>query len=63
MFNGDNLDGWFYRVEHYFQLHFLNEKEKLQIVIVSLEGRVLNWFRWVENQRRFRLWRELKQRI
>lgn len=63
VFNGDNLDGWFYRAEHYFQLHLLTEQEKLKIIVVRLEGKGLSWFHWVENKKRFRSWRELKERI
>ncbi|KAA0054710.1 gypsy/ty3 element polyprotein [Cucumis melo var. makuwa] len=30
VFNGEDPDGWFYRVEHYFQLQLLNEQEKFK---------------------------------
>ncbi|TYK05726.1 ty3-gypsy retrotransposon protein [Cucumis melo var. makuwa] len=63
VFNGEDPEGWFYRAEHYFQMHLLNEREKLKIAVVSLEGRGLNWFRWAENRKRFRSWRELKERM
>ncbi|KAA0056800.1 gypsy/ty3 element polyprotein [Cucumis melo var. makuwa] len=63
VFNGEDSEGWFYRAEHYFQMHLLNEREKLKIAVVSLEGRGLNWFRWAENRKRFRSWRELKERM
>ncbi|KAA0037917.1 ty3-gypsy retrotransposon protein [Cucumis melo var. makuwa] len=63
VFNGEDPEGWFYRAEHYFQMHLLNEREKLEIAVVSLEGRGLNWFRWAENRKRFRSWRELKERM
>lgn len=59
MFNGDYPDGWFYRAEHYFQLHLLKEQEKLKIAIVSLEGKGLSWFRWAENRQKFKSWRVL----
>ncbi|KAA0057084.1 ty3-gypsy retrotransposon protein [Cucumis melo var. makuwa] len=61
VFNGEDPKGWFYRAEHYFQMHLLNEREKLKIAVVSLEGRGLNWFRWAENRKRFRSWKELKE--
>lgn len=41
MFSGDNLDGWLYRVERYFEVNGLIEKEKLNIVGVSLDGEAL----------------------
>ena len=41
----------------------LSEREKLKIAVVSLEGRGLSWFRWAENRKQFRSWRELKERM
>ncbi|KAA0058078.1 gypsy/ty3 element polyprotein [Cucumis melo var. makuwa] len=61
VFNGKDPDGWFHRAEHYFQMHLMNEHEKLKIIIVSLEGKGLSWFRWSENCKRFRSWKELKE--
>ncbi|KAA0037088.1 ty3-gypsy retrotransposon protein [Cucumis melo var. makuwa] len=63
VFNGEDPDGWFYRAEHYFQMHLLNERKKLKIVVVSLEGKGLSWFKWAENRKRFRSWKELKERM
>ncbi|KAA0034006.1 ty3-gypsy retrotransposon protein [Cucumis melo var. makuwa] len=63
VFNGEDLEGWFYKAEHYFQMHLLNEHQKLKIAMVSLEGKGLNWFRWTENRKRFRSWKELKERM
>ncbi|KAA0051273.1 gypsy/ty3 element polyprotein [Cucumis melo var. makuwa] len=63
VFNGEDPDGWIYRAEHYFQMHLLNEQEKLKITIVSMEGKGLCWFRWAENRKRFRSWKELKERM
>ncbi|TYK03081.1 ty3-gypsy retrotransposon protein [Cucumis melo var. makuwa] len=63
VFNSEDPEGWFYRAEHYFQMHLLSEREKLKIAVVSLEGRGLSWFRWAENRKRFRSWRELKERM
>ncbi|KAA0034358.1 gypsy/ty3 element polyprotein [Cucumis melo var. makuwa] len=63
VFNGEDQDSWIYRAEHYFQMHLLNEQEKLKIAIVNMEGKGLCWFRWAENRKRFRSWMELKERI
>ena len=63
VFSGEDPDGWFYRAEHYFQMHLLNKREKLKIVVVSLKGKGLSWFRWAENQKRFRSWKELNERM
>ena len=63
VFNGEDPDGWIYQAKHYFQMHLLNEQEKLKIAIVSMEGKGLCWFRWVENRKCFRSWKELKERM
>ncbi|KAA0032325.1 Ty3/gypsy retrotransposon protein [Cucumis melo var. makuwa] len=63
VFNGEDPDGWIYRAEHYFQMHLLNEQKKLKIAIVSMEGKGLCWFHWAENRKRFRSWKELKERM
>ena len=63
VFNGEDPDGWFYRAEHYCQMHLLNEREKLKMVVLSLEGKGLSWFRWTENRKRLRSWKELKERM
>lgn len=63
VFSAEDTDGRFYQTEHYFQLHLLNEEEKLKIVVVSLKGKGLSWFHWAENGKRFRSWKELKERM
>lgn len=42
-FDGADLDGWVLRAEHYFQVHQLSEKEKLNSVVVAMEGAALKW--------------------
>ncbi|TYK01506.1 gypsy/ty3 element polyprotein [Cucumis melo var. makuwa] len=63
IFNGEDPDGWFHRAEHYFQMHILNELEKLKIAVVSLEGKGQSWSRWAENRKQFKSWKELKERM
>lgn len=40
-FDGTDPDGWVMRAEHYFQVHRLSEKEKLDSVLVAMEGDAL----------------------
>lgn len=43
--DSEDQESWFYREKHFFfQLHLLNEQEKLAITIVSMEGKGLSWF-------------------
>lgn len=48
MFEGEDPLGWFSRVEHYFILNSVGESEKLEAVVVCLEGKALNWYHYVE---------------
>ena len=62
-FNGSNSDEWISHAEKYFVLKCLNNEEQLQISASSFEGVALRWFRW-ENQRRpLRRWKDMKSMI
>lgn len=41
IFCGDSLDGWLYRSESHFEVNGLKDKEKLEVVGVSLDGDAL----------------------
>lgn len=43
LFNGENLDGWIFLVERYFEINYLFSEEKFQVVVVCLEGEALMW--------------------
>ncbi|KAJ1383529.1 hypothetical protein SESBI_43289 [Sesbania bispinosa] len=46
LFSGDVAYGWVNRVERYFNLKGVLEQERLQVVMVAMEGKALSWFRW-----------------
>ncbi|KAJ1415921.1 Retrotransposon gag domain [Sesbania bispinosa] len=48
LFSGDDAYGWVNRVERYFNLKGVMEQERLQVVMVAMEGRALTWFQWWE---------------
>ncbi|XP_022632756.1 uncharacterized protein LOC111240932 [Vigna radiata var. radiata] len=48
VFAGAEAYGWTNRLERYFRLKEVREEERMQAVIVALEGRALNWFQWWE---------------
>ena len=43
-FNVEDPLGWTFRMERYFYANRLSEAEKLDLAVVGLEGRVVNWF-------------------
>lgn len=44
-----NLDGWLHRVERYFVVNRLSEKDKLDVVVLCLEGEALDWYQWEDD--------------
>lgn len=41
LFNGDEVQGWFIRVDRYFRVNEVKESEKLNAVVIALEDRAL----------------------
>lgn len=46
IFDGMDPDGWILRVERYFNFYKLTEEERLEAVVVALEGDALKWYQW-----------------
>ncbi|XP_022008221.1 uncharacterized protein LOC110907566 [Helianthus annuus] len=42
-FNGDDVEGWMYKCEHFFSIDETPEKYKVRYAAVHLEGRALQW--------------------
>lgn len=61
VFEGVNPDGWILRIERYFNFYRLSEAEKLEVVVVALEGDALRSFQWENKRRRIRRWDELRE--
>nr|GEW78350.1 ankyrin repeat-containing protein [Tanacetum cinerariifolium] len=63
LFDGEDVYGWVYQAERFFEVHGLNTTgERLRAAVLSLEGPALSWFRWINNREPFRNWEELKRR-
>lgn len=61
IFEGTDPDGWILRIERYFSFYRLTETEKLEAVVVGLEGDALRWFQWENKRRPIRRWDELRE--
>nr|KYP41567.1 Retrotransposable element Tf2 [Cajanus cajan] len=48
VFDGEDAYGWTTRVERYFDLKGMSGEEKLQAVMVAMEGKALTWYQWWE---------------
>lgn len=63
IFSGDDLDGWLFRAEKYFEIHGLIDIEKVTVAVISFEGVTISWYRWESREHDFKSWDELKIRI
>ena len=41
----------------------MNEKEKMEVVVVSLEGEAMLWYKWENDNTPITRWRDLKNLI
>lgn len=46
IFNGEDVFGWTNQVEGHFQFKEMSDAEKLQAVMVAMEGKALTWYKW-----------------
>ncbi|KAJ1413258.1 Retrotransposon gag domain [Sesbania bispinosa] len=49
IFAGDDAYGWTNRLERYFHIKGVSERERMSAVMVAMEGRALSWYRWWES--------------
>lgn len=42
-FNGDDVNGWFYRCELFFEVNGTPEEEKVRMATIHLKGKALQW--------------------
>lgn len=50
IFSGENPDSWVYRAKHFFEIHKLDDLEKIKVAIIAFAPDVVDWFRWVHNR-------------
>lgn len=61
LFDGTDPDGWILRVDRYFDFYkLLTEAERLEAVVVALEGDALKWYQWENRRHPIRRWEDLK---
>lgn len=57
----ENLDGWLHRVKCYFVMNRLTEKDKLDVVVLCLEGEALDWYQWENNWSTIGNWSQFQE--
>lgn len=50
-------------MERYFKIKGVREEEMLEAVMITLDGKALNWFQWWEEQHLEPTWDEFKQAV
>ena len=63
IFSGEDPLGWVFRMERYFKIGKIDDKERLDAAILGLENRALNWFQWREVRAPILSWEEFKQEL
>ncbi|GJV27604.1 putative mitochondrial protein [Tanacetum coccineum] len=64
LFDGEDVYGWVYQVERFFEVQgLITTGDRLRAAVLSLEGSALSWFRWINNREPFRSWEEVKRRL
>ena len=61
MFSKEHAYGWLTRVGQYFGINGVDDIDKLELVLVALEGEALVWFQWWEDKVPCPTWREFKE--
>ena len=49
IFEGEDPMGWLTKIERYFRLQAVREEDKLEVVMVAMDGEALGWLQWWES--------------
>ncbi|KAF1897044.1 hypothetical protein Lal_00034746 [Lupinus albus] len=60
IFLGEDAYGWVHKLERYFTLKAISEKERMQATMVALEGKALSWYQWWERCNPSPTWESFK---
>ncbi|CAH1449498.1 unnamed protein product [Lactuca virosa] len=63
IFEGEDVYGWIYRVERFFEVQGIDEKDQLRAATICLDGSTLLWYRWNEARTPCATWADLKQQL
>ncbi|CAH9133286.1 unnamed protein product [Cuscuta epithymum] len=63
LFSGNDAYGWLLRVERYFKLNHVLEGDKVEVVLIAMTERALNWYQWWDEQTDDHSWGNFKEAL
>lgn len=63
LFGGSDPDDWILQVDRYLNFYKWREEERLDAVIVVLEGDAFKWYQWENKRHLIQRWADLKEFI
>lgn len=55
-FNGEDMDGWLYKVKHYFMFHNIPNEQRIHMATLKMEGVALKWLLWIDKDGNLMSW-------
>ncbi|KAH6770320.1 hypothetical protein C2S52_015123 [Perilla frutescens var. hirtella] len=62
-FDGNNLQGWIFNIQEYFDFHKTLEEQRLQIAGFNLEGEALEWYQYMKRNNFLYGWHDFLEKI
>ena len=59
---GDALE-WLLKIKRYFEINNISGEERMELVLITLEGRALNWYQTWEDQVMYPSWRLFREAV
>ncbi|CAH1416794.1 unnamed protein product [Lactuca virosa] len=63
IFDGDDVYGWIYQAERYFDIHGIEEKDQIKAIAIYMEGRTVSWYHWNEERAPCHSWEGFKRKL
>ncbi|CAH9066959.1 unnamed protein product [Cuscuta europaea] len=60
LFDGEDAYGWLIRVERYFKLNQVSDNDKVEVVLIAMADKALNWYQWWEEKTSDHSWVNFK---
>ncbi|CAM8905618.1 unnamed protein product [Rhodiola kirilowii] len=61
LFTGENVTGWIFQIERFFQHHFTPRDQRLLIATFYMSGPALLWYQWMHNTKQISDWESFRR--